>query len=360
MLSNVRGPSDENDRSREPLLGALAGFAFLGLVLFTLHQSAPTAETALTGGGWPEPPITTAERAKFTEAHAALTAALDPDNVKDAADHAERGYELIDEVLANPKGGVKPLPDRLAASRSDPRVTAVLKQAGELKASNDKVFNALRDGPAKLTPEAEGVRAQLTVFLGNGHMPARNVENLGVLLYSEHLLAVEMAGTLLARRHRRGGGHRRAAKGRCGVISLWHFLAVGATLFALGVVGFLTRRNLITMFLSAELMVQGVVLNFLAFGRFHGTLSGQAAGLFAVTVAACEAGLAMALFLVLYRRGKTLDSGAWQEVREPGVTAAADDTPLPAAPPEEPAPTLPVAGLRPPPEDSPFPEPSRA
>jgi len=139
------------------------------------------------------------------------------------------------------------------------------------------------------------------------------------------------------------------------VIGLWHFLGVGAALFALGLVGFLTRRNLITMFLSAELMLQGVVINLLAFGRYHGTLSGQVTGLFVITVAACEAGLAMALFLVLYKRGKSLDSGDWQQVREAGVAAATDPDPLPVPPVEE-EPTLPVPGLRPPPADAPFPQ----
>lgn len=143
------------------------------------------------------------------------------------------------------------------------------------------------------------------------------------------------------------------------MITLWHFLAVGAALFALGLVGFLTRRNLIVMFLSAEMMLQGVVINLLAFGRFHGTLSGQVTGLFVVTVAACEAGLAMALFLVLYKRGKTLDSGDWQQVREAGVAAATDPVPLPA-PVVEDEPKLPVPGLRPEPADAPFPESSRA
>jgi NADH-quinone oxidoreductase subunit K len=143
------------------------------------------------------------------------------------------------------------------------------------------------------------------------------------------------------------------------VITLWHFLAVGGVLFALGLVGFLTRRNLITMFLCAELMLQGVVINLLAFGRFHGALSGQAMGLFVITVAACEAGLAMALFLVLYRQGKTLDSGDWQAVREAGVAAATDAVPLPTPMVEE-EPKLPVPGLRPEPADAPFPESSRA
>jgi NADH-quinone oxidoreductase subunit K len=143
------------------------------------------------------------------------------------------------------------------------------------------------------------------------------------------------------------------------VITLWHFLGVGAALFALGLVGFLTRRNLITMFLSAELMLQGVVVNLLAFGRHHGSLNGQALGLFVITVAACEAGLAMALFLVLYKRGKTLDSGDWQQLREAGVAAATDSVPLPVPEVEE-EPKLPVPGLRPEPADASFPESSRA
>jgi NADH-quinone oxidoreductase subunit K len=131
------------------------------------------------------------------------------------------------------------------------------------------------------------------------------------------------------------------------MISVWHFLAVGAALFGLGLVGFLTRRNLITMFLSAEMMLQGVVLNFLAFSRYHGDLSGQVIALFIITVAACEAGLALALFLMLYRRGKTLDTGTWQTVREAGVPQTTDPDPLPKPDAEEPAPRLPVAGRKP-------------
>jgi NADH-quinone oxidoreductase subunit K len=130
------------------------------------------------------------------------------------------------------------------------------------------------------------------------------------------------------------------------MISVWHYLAVAAVLFALGLVGFLTRRNMITMFLSAELMLQGVVLNLLAFARFHANMSGQVFALFVVTVAACEAGIAMALFIALYRRNKSLDSTDWQDLREAGVPAAADVEPLPPA--AEPAlPTLTPAGAKP-------------
>ncbi len=128
------------------------------------------------------------------------------------------------------------------------------------------------------------------------------------------------------------------------MISLEHYLAVGAALFGIGLVGFLTRRNFITMFLCAEMMLQGVVINFLAFGRFHGHLGGQVFGLFIVTVAACEAGLALALFLMLYRRSKSLDSGDWQEIREAGLPPTVDIEPLPHREAEPEDPKLPAAG----------------
>jgi NADH-quinone oxidoreductase subunit K len=131
------------------------------------------------------------------------------------------------------------------------------------------------------------------------------------------------------------------------MISVWHYLAVAAALFALGLVGYLTRRNLITMFLSAELMLQGVVLNLLAFSRFHANMSGQVFALFVVTVAACEAAIALALFVALYRRMKSLDSTAWQILREPGVPAAVDADPLPQPPVKDFGPPLPPVGAKP-------------
>jgi NADH-quinone oxidoreductase subunit K len=127
-------------------------------------------------------------------------------------------------------------------------------------------------------------------------------------------------------------------------ISLWHYLAVAAVLFAIGLAGFLTRRNLITMFLSAELMLQGVVINLLAYARYHADLHGQAFALFVITIAACEAGVAMALIISLYRRNRTLDNADWQALREHGVPATIDAEPLPAAPAEPIEPKLPTAG----------------
>jgi NADH-quinone oxidoreductase subunit K len=132
------------------------------------------------------------------------------------------------------------------------------------------------------------------------------------------------------------------------VISVWHYLAVAALLFSLGLIGFLTRRNLITMFLSAELMLQAVVINLLAFARFHANMSGQVFGLFVVTVAACEAGIAMALFIVLYRRQKSLDATVWQQLRENGIPATLDSEKLPTSPSDSKGdPTLQPAGKKP-------------
>jgi NADH-quinone oxidoreductase subunit K len=103
-------------------------------------------------------------------------------------------------------------------------------------------------------------------------------------------------------------------------------------------VGFLTRRNLILMVLSAELMLHGVSLNFVAFGHAHGTEDGQAFAVFIITVAACEAALALALILSLYQRRKNLDVSVWRTLREPPpVTPGGDRTSAAESPPETPA-----------------------
>jgi NADH-quinone oxidoreductase subunit K len=131
------------------------------------------------------------------------------------------------------------------------------------------------------------------------------------------------------------------------MIQVWDYLAVGTALFALGLIGFLARRNLIVMFLCAELMLQGVSLNFVAFSRHHGNMHGQVFTLFIITVAACEAALALAFILTLYRRKKSLDVSAWQAIREQGMPPTLDTEPLPPVEPEAPLPKLPVAGVEP-------------
>lgn len=112
-------------------------------------------------------------------------------------------------------------------------------------------------------------------------------------------------------------------------------LFVGAALFILGMIGFLTRRNLILMMLSAELMLHGVSVNLTAFGRQHSSASGQVFTIFVLTIAACEAGLALALILSLYQRRKSLDVFLWGNLAEPNAPKPSDSpamNPPPGAP----------------------------
>lgn len=102
-------------------------------------------------------------------------------------------------------------------------------------------------------------------------------------------------------------------------------LIVGALLFVLGTVGFLTRRNLILMMLSAEMMLHGVSINLTAFGNFHQNESGQIFTIFVLTVAACEAGLSLSLILALYQRRKSLDVYLWGNLGDEGVSRLEDE-----------------------------------
>jgi NADH-quinone oxidoreductase subunit K len=99
-------------------------------------------------------------------------------------------------------------------------------------------------------------------------------------------------------------------------LALQHYLAVGAILFVIGLIGFITRRNLIVMFLCTELMFQGVAINLIAFGRYlNNDLGGQAFTIFVLVIAAAEASLALGLVVLLFRQKNTLDADAWRELR---------------------------------------------
>jgi NADH-quinone oxidoreductase subunit K len=97
------------------------------------------------------------------------------------------------------------------------------------------------------------------------------------------------------------------------------YLGVGAVLFVLGAIGFFTRRNLIVMVLSVEMMLHGVSLTLVTFGQLHHSLEGQSFTIFILTVAACEAGLALSLILALYQQSKSLDTAFWTDLREPDL-----------------------------------------
>lgn len=95
----------------------------------------------------------------------------------------------------------------------------------------------------------------------------------------------------------------------------WHCMVLGAVLFGLGLVGFVTRRNLIIMFLSTEVMLQGVLVNLLGFNVLHQTLNGQSLALFILVVAAVEAAVGLGMVILLFRLRRSLDSEAWRSMK---------------------------------------------
>lgn len=109
------------------------------------------------------------------------------------------------------------------------------------------------------------------------------------------------------------------------VTLLQDYLFVGAMLFSIGLAGFLCRRNMIIMFLCAEMMLQGVSVSLVGWSRFHNDWDGQILTIFILTVAACEAGIALALVLMLYERSGNLDIAFWQNNREANQAAYVDE-----------------------------------
>jgi NADH-quinone oxidoreductase subunit K len=98
-------------------------------------------------------------------------------------------------------------------------------------------------------------------------------------------------------------------------VTLFHYLFVAACLFSIGVIGFLSRRNLIIMFLCTELMFQGAGLALIALGRYHLNHTGEVFVIFVLTIAAAEAALALGLIVYLFRRKGTLDAEAWASLK---------------------------------------------
>jgi NADH-quinone oxidoreductase subunit K len=99
------------------------------------------------------------------------------------------------------------------------------------------------------------------------------------------------------------------------VIPLGHYLIVSAILFAIGTAGVFLRRNLITILLSIEIMLNAVNLTFVAFGRSSGDLDGQIITFFVMTVAAAEAAVGLALVIALFRNRESLNPDAFTSLK---------------------------------------------
>jgi len=89
-----------------------------------------------------------------------------------------------------------------------------------------------------------------------------------------------------------------------------HALLLSAGLFAIGTAGVFLRRNIITVFMSIELMLNAVNLAFITFSRSWGTLDGQVLVFFVMTVAAAEAAVGLAIVMAIHRHKDTLDPDA--------------------------------------------------
>jgi NADH:ubiquinone oxidoreductase subunit 6 (subunit J) len=228
MLSHAQGPSNENDRSREPLFGSLAGFAFTGLVLFTLYLTQLGNESAKAASVEPSRPeqrlpaavLTNTERKVLAEVLGKLEtidehlAQLQSPDAIDYFDSTSAQLAWVVGSDGHSKEGsirhrLEKTPSRPGESfadvRADPQALAVLRLADGVRKRNEQTIDALTNLNAKSSAQdVESVKAgfhslrdDVLLLYGSGELPARNVGNLGYLLFTSHLLAVELAGVLL-------------------------------------------------------------------------------------------------------------------------------------------------------------------
>ena len=99
------------------------------------------------------------------------------------------------------------------------------------------------------------------------------------------------------------------------MITLTHYLALSAVLFSIGTIDVFLRRNLITLLLSIEIMLNAVNLTFVAAGRYAGAVDGQIIVFFVMTVAAAEAAVGLALIIALFRHRETLSPDVFTSLK---------------------------------------------
>jgi NADH-quinone oxidoreductase subunit K len=100
-----------------------------------------------------------------------------------------------------------------------------------------------------------------------------------------------------------------------GGVTLTHYLVLSALLFAIGAAGVFLRRNVITILLSIEIMLNAVNLTFVAAGRQFASVDGQVIVFFVMTVAAAEAAVGLALVIALFRHRESLNPEAFTSLK---------------------------------------------
>jgi NADH-quinone oxidoreductase subunit K len=97
--------------------------------------------------------------------------------------------------------------------------------------------------------------------------------------------------------------------------TLNEYLVLSGVLFSIGTAGVFLRRNLITILLSIEIMLNAVNITFVSVGRYQGTVDGQIITFFVMTVAAAEAAVGLALVIALFRHRETLSPDAFTSLK---------------------------------------------
>ena len=98
-------------------------------------------------------------------------------------------------------------------------------------------------------------------------------------------------------------------------VGLNHYLLLSAVMFVAGMLAVLIRRNILVMLMGIELMLNGVNLSFIAFSHFSGDVSGQIMVFFVMTIAAAEAGVGLALAVMIFKRFKEVDIGFFEHLK---------------------------------------------
>ena len=143
---------------------------------------------------------------------------------------------------------------------------------------------------------------------------------MGWSLYRDYLLPFEvvsivllvaMIGAIVMGRKEPGKERR--------MITTTHYLVLSLILFALGLIGVMVRRNFITVLMCVELILNAANINFIAFSRQLGDLSGQVFAVFVITIAAAEAAIGLGIIIALVRLKQTVQPRPGQ--RDGGMSA---------------------------------------
>jgi NADH-quinone oxidoreductase subunit J len=211
MLSNAKGPSDENNRSREPFLGSLAGFAFAGLIFLTLYLTAGSKTEAVQEKLLPAFPIREEDKVTLATAASELQqAGLADTSTEDMVRLAKSARNRLIGIVGSAPGefgdaiSTRTMQDRLRLAETDFHTAELIAQADALRMKKKMTLIKLEDATLDRNKSMDDVRKELAalrsdvlLLAGQGELSAKNVSSIGYALYSEHLIAVELAGTLL-------------------------------------------------------------------------------------------------------------------------------------------------------------------